>query len=63
MKAAACRIGGEFKNTDRLQFLAAKRAEPDADTSAHECEIDQLVSALYGLTDEEIKPVEESAQR
>jgi hypothetical protein len=44
------------KLVDRI--LAAKRADPQADTSALEAEIDQLVYALYGLTEEEIKIVE-----
>ncbi|MDQ1349866.1 MAG: adenine-specific DNA-methyltransferase, partial [Acidobacteriota bacterium] len=40
------------------QILAAKGANPDADTTALEKEIDRLVYELYGLTDEEIKIVE-----
>jgi hypothetical protein len=36
----------------------AKRANPQADTSKLEGEIDQLVYELYGLTEEEIKIVE-----
>ena len=35
-------------------ILAAKKANPQADTSAWEGEIDQLVYQLYGLTEEEI---------
>lgn len=42
------------------QILTAKEADPAADTSALEAEIDQLVYQLYGLTEEEIKIVEES---
>jgi hypothetical protein len=38
--------------------LLAKKADPTADTSALEAEIDQLVYKLYGLTDEEIAIVE-----
>ena len=38
--------------------LLAKHRNPDADTSALEREIDQLVYQLYGLTEEEIKIVE-----
>ncbi|MCC5612439.1 Eco57I restriction-modification methylase domain-containing protein [Nostoc sp. CHAB 5834] len=38
--------------------LTAKATDSTADTSALETEIDQLVYALYGLTDEEIKIVE-----
>ncbi len=42
-------------------ILAAKKADPDADTSAWEAEIDRLVYALYGLTEEEIAIVEGSS--
>ena len=45
------------------RVLAAKRADPAADTSAMEWEIDQRVYALYGLTAEEIKLVEERARK
>ncbi len=44
------------------QILDLKKADPAADTSALEAEIDQLVYALYGLTEEEIKIVEESVK-
>ena len=40
------------------QILETKRANPVADTSALEREIDQLVYQLYGLTEEEIAIVE-----
>jgi hypothetical protein len=40
------------------QILAAKRADPSADVSALEREIDERVYRLYGLTPEEIKIVE-----
>ena len=39
-------------------ILGAKRANPQADTSALEREIDQLVYQLYGLTEEELNIVE-----
>ena len=42
------------------KILAAKRANPNADTSALEREIDEHVYRLYGLTPDEIKIVEES---
>ncbi len=42
------------------QILALKKANPEADTSALEAEIDQMVYKLYGLTEEEINIVEES---
>ena len=42
------------------QILAAKRTDPDADVSALENEIDQLVYLLYNLTPEEIAIVEET---
>ena len=41
------------------RILAAKQRDAEADTSALEREIDELVYALYGLTPEEIKIVEE----
>ena len=44
------------------QILDLKKANPNADTSALEAEIDQLVYALYKLTEEEIKIVEESVR-
>jgi len=40
------------------RILAAKLADPQADTSALESEIDALVYGLYGLTEEEIGIVE-----
>ncbi len=40
------------------KILAAKRADPQADTSALEGEIDQLVYQLYGLSEDEIGIVE-----
>jgi adenine-specific DNA-methyltransferase len=43
------------------QILDLKKADPKADTSALEAQIDQLVYALYGLTDEEIAIVEGAA--
>ena len=39
-------------------ILATKATDPSADTSKQEGEIDRLVYALYGLTDEEIGTVE-----
>jgi len=44
------------------RILSAKRAAPDADTTALEREIDERVYRLYGLTADEIKLVEESTQ-
>ncbi|NKQ37732.1 MAG: hypothetical protein HF973_19235 [Chloroflexi bacterium] len=40
------------------RILTAKKANPAADVSALEAEIDQLVYQLYGLTAEEIAIVE-----
>ena len=40
------------------RIMASKRANPQADTSALEQEIDRLVYELYGLTEEEIAVVE-----
>ncbi len=48
------------KLVDRI--LVAKNADPDADVSALETEIDQLVYSLYGLTREETAIIEESLQ-
>ncbi|MDA1050932.1 MAG: N-6 DNA methylase [Planctomycetota bacterium] len=52
------------KPVERLvrRILAAKTRDLVADTSALEREIDELVYALYGLTPEEIKLVEESGK-
>ena len=44
------------------QILAVKQKSPDADTGPLEREIDQQVYALYGLTPEEIKIVEEASK-
>jgi hypothetical protein len=44
------------------RILAAKQRDAEADTSALEREIDELVYALYGLTPEEIKIVEGASQ-
>ena len=44
------------------RILAAKQMDADADVSALEREIDQLVYALYGLTPEEIEIVEGAAK-
>jgi hypothetical protein len=43
-------------------ILAAKQADPSADVTALEREIDERVYRLYGLTPEEIKIVEEDAR-
>ena len=40
------------------QILAAKKVDPQTDTTAQEAEIDMLVYELYGLTDEEISKIE-----
>jgi hypothetical protein len=45
------------------RHIAAKRADPAADVTAWEREIDERVYRLYGLTPEEIKIVEESVRR
>ncbi len=44
------------------KILAAKRANPQADVTAWEREVDQLVYRLYGLTKEEIEIVEEGSR-
>ena len=40
------------------QILTTKKRDPNADTSVLEGEIDRLVYALYGLTEDEIAVVE-----
>ena len=40
------------------RILSAKAADPTADTSEQEAEIDRLVYTLYGLTEEEVAAVE-----
>jgi len=45
-----------------MRILTAKQANPAADTSALEREIDQQVYALYGLTPEESQIVEGAAK-
>ncbi len=40
------------------RILAAKASDPDADTGEEEAEIDRMVYALYGLTEEEAAAVE-----
>jgi len=40
------------------QILSLKRSDPTPDTSALEAEIDRMVYALYGLTEEEVKVIE-----
>lgn len=46
-----------------INFLfAAKKANPQADTSKEEAEIDRLVYQLYGLTGDDVKIIE-SANR
>jgi hypothetical protein len=52
------------KDLERLvdRILAAKARDAEADVSALEREIDELVYALYGLTPEEIKIVEGAAK-
>jgi hypothetical protein len=44
------------------RILSAKQRDAGMDVSALEREIDELVYALYGLTPDEIKIVEESAK-
>ncbi len=53
-------MNGAMKLVDKIP--AAKRADPAADTSALEREIDERVYRLYGLTPEEIKIIEEGTK-
>ena len=50
VRAEFCRLFGKI--------VSAKRANPDADTSEWESEIDRRVYALYGLTPSEVRLVE-----
>ena len=59
--ALACH-GARIRSPLVDRILAAKQKNPAADTSAMEREIDQQVYALYGLTPEEIKIVEEASK-
>ena len=43
-----------------IQIITTKESDPTADTIALEAEIDQLVYELYGLTEDEIRIVEEA---
>jgi hypothetical protein len=43
------------------QILNAKKSDPNADTTALEIEIDQMVYQLYNLTAEEIQIIESSS--
>ncbi|MBD2139770.1 hypothetical protein H6F32_19985 [Anabaena sp. FACHB-1237] len=43
------------------QILNAKKSDPNADTTALETEIDQMVYQLYNLTPEEIEIIESSS--
>ena len=45
------------------QILASKAKDCEADTSALEAGIDQLVYKLYGLTEEEIAVVEGTGEK
>lgn len=45
------------------KILVAKQRDPGADTTEWEREIDQLVYQLYDLTPEEVKLVEDLAQK
>ena len=53
--------GIKYQNFDTLitQIFAAKKTNPQEDTTSLESEIDQLVYESYGLTDEEIAIVED----
>jgi hypothetical protein len=44
------------------RILAAKAADPAADVSALEAEIDRLAYQLYGLTEDEIAIIEETTE-
>ena len=44
------------------EILAAKKADPEAEDSTLEAEIDQFVYSIYGLTRGEIATIEKSLQ-
>jgi len=54
----------EASNLSRIvnQILEIKKSDPTADTTKLESEIDQMVYELYGLTDDEIRIVEEAVR-
>ena len=60
LSALPIKIAPNRLDMERLvdQILTAKKSDSNADTSALESEIDQLVYQLYGLTEAEIKIVE-----
>ena len=45
------------------KILAAKKQNPEADTTRLEKQIDRMVYAIYGLADEEIAIVEKSGKK
>ena len=54
-------LGFQKKIVERVdQIIAIKKPDPLADINALESEIDRLVYELYGLTEEEIKIIEQS---
>jgi hypothetical protein len=61
--AELLRRGFDVSTPLAQHIRAAKRANPQADVSAWEREIDERVYRLYGLTAEEIKIVEEGVKR
>ncbi len=52
----------ELISTKVTQILTLKRQDPEAHTSALEAEIDRMVYELYGLTEEEVRVVEETIE-
>jgi len=60
--AELLRRGFDVSTPLAQRIRAAKRANPQADVSAWEREIDERVYRLYGLTAEEIKIVEEGVK-
>jgi len=48
------------KNLHARHIMTAKVGNPQADMSALEREVDQLVYQLYGLSEDEVKIVESS---
>ena len=52
-----------FQTSSASKILAAKKADPQADTGAWEAEVDVLVYLLYGLTWDEVQIVESSSSQ
>ncbi|MFA5689642.1 MAG: TaqI-like C-terminal specificity domain-containing protein [Kiritimatiellales bacterium] len=59
-KSPLCDVNNKKLNQLVVKILKIKKKNPDADVSAFEAEIDQIVYKLYGLTEDEVKIVEDA---